>query len=161
MSFARELIRRIESRRKKLLLPIDHVVASRFESDDFTVTESASIAEDKMGLDIGPKTRALYANELAKCKTIFWNGPMGVFERKAYSAGTFALAEAIVNSGATSVVGGGEFRIGCARFRFADKFTHISTGGGASLEFLQGNKMPGIEALRPPKRSETGPLETL
>lgn len=154
LSFARELISRVNSRGKKLLLPIDHVVAPSFESDAAEVTKGQAIASDRMGLDIGPQTRALYANELSKCKTIFWNGPMGVFEREAYKAGTFAVAEAIVNSGAMSIVGGGDSASAAHASGLADKFTHISTGGGASLEYLQGEKMPGLEALRPPKRSE-------
>lgn len=161
LSFARELIARMNARGKKLLLPIDHVVAGHFESNEAEVTKSQAIASDKMGLDIGPQTRALFANELARSKTIFWNGPMGVFEREAYSAGTFAIAQAIAESDATSIVGGGDSASAAQASGFADKFTHISTGGGASLEFLQGDKLPGIEALRPPKRSETGPRETL
>lgn len=161
LSFARDLVARMNARGKKLLLPIDHVAAPRFDSDEAETTKGQAIPADKMALDIGPQTRALYANELAKCKTIFWNGPMGVFEREAYNKGTFALAEAIINSGAMSIVGGGDSASAAHASGLADKFSHISTGGGASLEFLQGDKMPGLEALRPPKRSETGPLETL
>ncbi len=161
LNFARDLVGRMSARGKKLLLPIDHVVASHFESDEAEVTKGQAIASDKMALDIGPQTRALYANELAKCKTIFWNGPMGVFEREAYSKGTFAVAEAIINSGATSIVGGGDSASAAHASGLAEKFSHISTGGGASLEFLQGDKMPGLEALKPPKRSESGARETL
>lgn len=161
LSFARDLVNRMKARGKTLLLPIDHVVAGHFESDEAEITKGQAIASDKMGLDIGPQTRALYANELARCKTIFWNGPMGVFERQAYSAGTFAVAKAIAESDSMSIVGGGDSASAAQASGYAEKFTHISTGGGASLEFLQGDKLPGIEALRPPKRSESGPLETL
>jgi phosphoglycerate kinase len=107
-----------------------------------------------MGVDIGPKTRELYAAEIKRAKTIFWNGPMGIFETPEFSEGTFAVARAITESKAVSVVGGGDSAAAAEASGLAEKFSHISTGGGASLEYLQGDKLPGIEALRPPKRSE-------
>ena len=107
-----------------------------------------------MGLDIGPKTIELFDEAIKTAKTVFWNGPMGVFERKELSQGTFAMAQAIAESDSLSIVGGGDSAAAAEASGFADQFTHISTGGGASLEFLEGVKLPGLEVLRPPKRSE-------
>jgi phosphoglycerate kinase len=154
VSFARELLARLEARNKKVLLPIDHVVAQTFDAHAETkITPSAAIPEGWLGLDIGPKTAELYAQELENAGTIFWNGPMGVFEMAPFSKGTFRVAKAIAASTGVSIVGGGDTASAVNASGFAEKMTHISTGGGASLEYLQGDKLPGIEALKPPPRS--------
>ena len=153
--FAKELIRRAESRRKRLLLPVDHVITTDIKDVVARkATTGQSIPDGWLGVDIGPKTVALYAEELRRARTIFWNGPMGVFETPEFAVGTFAIAKAITETKAISIVGGGDSAAAAESSGLAEKFSHISTGGGASLEFLQGEKLPGIEALRPPKRSE-------
>ncbi len=151
INLAKELIARIEARNKKILLPTDHVVVKKLEAgaENKIVT---SITEDWMGVDIGPNTTEQFALELKKAGTVFWNGPMGVFEMPAFSKGSFKLAEALANSEAVSIVGGGDSAAAVNASGFADKMTHISTGGGASLEYLQGDKLPGLEALRPDLR---------
>jgi len=162
VKFAADLLERTKARRKRILLPVDHRIVSGFkETDSLKVTDGASIPDGWMGIDIGPKTQMLYAAEIAKAKTIFWNGPMGVFETPEYAEGTFGVAQAITESGALSVVGGGDSAAAAHASGLAEKFTHISTGGGASLEFLQGDKLPGIEALRPKKRSEKGEVQMI
>jgi phosphoglycerate kinase len=153
--FATELIERAKARNKRLLLPVDHRITQDIkDTENSKLTDGVGISAGWMGVDIGPKTLALYAQEVTRAKTIFWNGPMGVFETKEFSEGTFGLAQAISDTSALSVVGGGDSAAAAQASGLADKFSHISTGGGASLEFLQGDKLPGIEALRPPKRSE-------
>lgn len=133
---------------KLLLLPVDHVVAPKFGAENqASVTPDEAIPADQMGLDIGPKTIQRYAAEIAKAKTIVWNGPMGVFEQKAFSKGTFAIAKAIAESSAVSIVGGGDSVAAVNQSGVADKITHISTGGGASLELLEGKVLPGVAAL--------------
>jgi phosphoglycerate kinase len=132
------------------LLPVDEVVADKIDPAAQTATIDASqpIPSGKMGLDIGPKTRQRYSVEIAKAKTILWNGPMGVFEVAPFAQGTVAVAQAIAkNSNAISIVGGGDSVAAVHQAGVADKITHISTGGGASLEFLEGKKLPGVEAL--------------
>ncbi|MGE3975356.1 MAG: phosphoglycerate kinase [Bdellovibrionales bacterium] len=154
VSLARELLARLEARNKKVFLPIDHIIAQKFDAQAETqITSSAAIPEGWMGLDIGPKTAELYAKELSRAGTIFWNGPMGVFEMEAFSKGSFRVAQAIAESSAFSIVGGGDSASAVNASGYADKMSHISTGGGASLEYLQGDKLPGLEALKPPKRS--------
>jgi phosphoglycerate kinase len=130
----------------KLLLPVDHVVASEFKAgaENEVVTQ---IPDGKMALDIGPKTIALYEEVIAGAKTIIWNGPMGVFEMPPFDKGTVALAKAVAASGAVSVVGGGDSEKAIKSAGVADKISHISTGGGASLEFLGGIELPGVKAL--------------
>ena len=150
-----ELARRLrdEARQKKfaLLLPVDHVVGAEFNADTAARTVSVSATPDGwMGLDIGPKTIDTYRQKIAGAKTIVWNGPMGVFEMPAFAKGTLEVAKAVAaatSSGATSIVGGGDSVAAVHQSGVADKISHISTGGGASLEFLGGRKLPGVEAL--------------
>ncbi len=152
LAFARELLARIEARGKKVLLPIDHIVANDFLAPSKIETcDSATIPEDRLGLDIGPKTREMFRKEISRAKTVFWNGPMGVFERPEFAKGSFAIAQALADlaaGGGVSVVGGGDSAAAAEASGFADKMTHISTGGGASLEYLEGVNLPGLEALR-------------
>lgn len=155
VKFAKDLIARMEARGKKLLLPVDHRVVTEFSNvKSLQVTQNAVVPEGTMAVDIGPKTEELYADEVAKAKIIFWNGPMGVFETPQYSHGTFILAQAVAESYALSVVGGGDSAAAARASGFSEEMSHISTGGGASLEYLQGAKLPGIQALKPAKRSE-------
>ncbi len=150
-----ELARRLrdEARQKKfaLLLPVDHIVGAEFKADTAARTVSVSATPDGwMGLDIGPKTIETYRQKISGAKTIVWNGPMGVFEMPAFAKGTLEVAKAIAAatvSGATSIVGGGDSVAAVHQSGVADKISHISTGGGASLEFLGGRKLPGVEAL--------------
>jgi len=138
-------------RRFPLLLPVDHVLGAEFKPDTATQTTSVSATPDGwMGLDIGPKTVASYQQKIAGAKTIVWNGPMGVFEMPAFAKGTLEIAKAVAaatTAGATSIVGGGDSVAAVHQSGVADKISHISTGGGASLEFLAGRKLPGVEAL--------------
>jgi len=131
---------------RRLLLPSDHVVADRFEADA-PVRVVAEIPEGMIGLDIGPETASRYALEAANAKTIFWNGPMGVFEMEAFAAGTRTVAAAVTDSAATSVVGGGDSLAAIHQLGLADRIDHLSTGGGASLEYVQGLTLPGVAAL--------------
>ena len=152
------MIARIEARGKTLLLPVDHVVSTEFgNSANKRFTTSSSIDEKELGLDIGPKTIKLYTSLLEKASTIFWNGPMGVFEDPTFSEGTFAVAKVMAHSKGMTIVGGGDSAAAAEASGFADQMTHISTGGGASLEYLQGEKLPGLEILRPRKQSEKMP----
>lgn len=156
VKFAAELIERAKARNKRILIPVDHKITKDIkDTASLKVCDTAAIPDGWMGVDIGPKTLALYSQEIQRAKTIFWNGPMGVFETPAFSDGTFGVARAISETKAVSVVGGGDSAAAAQASGLADKFSHISTGGGASLEFLQGDKLPGIEALRAPKRSES------
>ena len=162
VKFAGELIERMRARGKTIHLPVDHVVTEGFEKmDTLRTTSSSAIDDGWMALDIGPKTIVQFAKVLSAAKTIFWNGPMGVFEKPELAKGTFAVAEALAKSGAMTIVGGGDSAAAAEASGFADKMSHISTGGGASLEYLEGRKLPGIESVRPPKRSEIGPRENL
>ncbi len=158
LKYAKEMIGRIEARGKTLLLPVDHVVSTEFgNTANKRVTTSNSINEKEMGLDIGPQTIKLYSALLEKAATVFWNGPMGVFENPAFSEGTFAVAKVMAHSKGMTVVGGGDSAAAVEASGFAEQMTHISTGGGASLEYLQGEKLPGLEVLRPRKQSEKMP----
>lgn len=145
---AEEILSRAESRGVKIFLPVDHIVAKAAEPDvEIMSVTSEKMPAELMGLDIGPKTIELYKKEIKKAKTIFWNGPAGVFETAPFDRGTIELAKAVAGSGAMSVVGGGDSVSAVNRAGVADKISHISTGGGASLEFLEGIKLPGIAAL--------------
>jgi phosphoglycerate kinase len=150
IALAKELSTEAQSKRVRLLLPLDHVIADKIDASSGvqTVTTDQGIPEGQMGLDIGPDTVAAFSREIAGAKTIVWNGPMGVFETPAFAKGTMKIAQAVAaNSGAVSIVGGGDSVAAVHQSGIADKITHISTGGGASLEFLEGKKLPGVEAL--------------
>jgi len=150
LDLAKALLEEARSRNVRLLLPLDHVIAEKIDATAKTmiVTTEAGIPPSYMGLDVGPATLTLFAKEIAGAKTIVWNGPMGVFEVAQFATGTKKVAELIAaNRGATSIVGGGDSVAAVQQAGVADKITHISTGGGASLEFLEGKKLPGVEAL--------------
>jgi phosphoglycerate kinase len=150
VELARQLLAEAKKRNLKFLLPIDHVVATKPEANAVIqqIGEGQPIPADKMALDIGPKTIELFSEEISTARTIVWNGPMGVFEVPGFSRGTFKIAQAVAeNVGAISIVGGGDSVAAAHAANVADKITHISTGGGASLEFLEGKKLPGVEAL--------------
>ncbi len=150
LELAKQLLQKAEGRKVKLLLPVDHVVADKMDASAATQIVSADrpIAPNLMALDIGPKTVELFSEEISSARTIVWNGPMGVFEVAQFAKGTFEIARAVAdNPGATSIVGGGDSVSAVKKSGVADKITHISTGGGASLEFLEGKKLPGVEAL--------------
>ena len=133
----------------KLLLPVDAVCAEEFSNDSKSkVCDKDKIPADMMGMDIGPKTVKLFTDEIAKAGTVVWNGPMGVFEMSNFSAGTKAVAEAMAKSSAITVIGGGDSAAAVKQFGLGDKMTHISTGGGASLEFLEGKELPGVAVLQ-------------
>jgi len=147
---AKEAIAKAEAKGVRLLLPIDHKLADRFAPDAHTqiFEGDGPFPVDWMGLDIGPRTIDLFADEIIGAKTIVWNGPMGVFEMPAFSLGTMNIAQAVADNGtATSIVGGGDSVAAVKQAGVAERITHISTGGGASLEFLEGKKLPGVEAL--------------
>jgi phosphoglycerate kinase len=145
---ARATLEQARTRGTTFLLPTDHVVAQRVDAAaERQVVEGAAIPAGWMGLDIGPKTRAAFEKVLRGSKTVVWNGPMGVFELAPFRDGTFAVARAVADSGATSIVGGGDSVAAVTQAGLADKMSHISTGGGASLEFLEGKELPGVAAL--------------
>jgi len=145
---AESLLKKAAERKVKLQLPVDHVVASQFDAAaDSKVTSIQETPMEWMGLDIGPETIARFKAQIATARTILWNGPMGVFEMEKFAQGTFAIAHAVAESPATSIVGGGDSIAAVTKAGVADKISHISTGGGASLEYLGGAKLPGVEAL--------------
>lgn len=148
IEYAREMMDKAKGRGVKLLIPVDGIMADRLAEDAVPqVCDVYHIPDDMMALDIGPKTAELYAETIKNAGTVIWNGPMGVFEIPAFADGTKAIAKAMAESAAVTVVGGGDSAAAVEQFGFADKMTHISTGGGASLEFLEGKKLPGIECL--------------
>ncbi len=150
VELARQLLDEAKKRNVKFLLPIDHVVAIKPQPNAVVqqIGEGQPIPADRMALDIGPKTIELFSEEISRARTIVWNGPMGVFEVPGFSKGTFKIAHAIAeNAGAISIVGGGDSVAAVHAAGVADRMTHISTGGGASLEFLEGRKLPGVDAL--------------
>ncbi|HUO27066.1 MAG TPA: phosphoglycerate kinase [Candidatus Aquilonibacter sp.] len=150
LEMARQLLAEAKKRNVKFLLPVDHVVAIKPEANAIIqqIGQGEPIPADRMALDIGPKTIEIFSEEISQARTIVWNGPMGVFEVPGFSRGTFKIAQAVAeNAGATSIVGGGDSVAAIHAAGVADKITHISTGGGASLEFLEGKTLPGVEAL--------------
>ncbi|EHL14898.1 hypothetical protein HMPREF9630_00941 [Peptoanaerobacter stomatis] len=149
LDLAKDLLAKAEKAGIKLLLPIDHVVAKEFSNDaEAKNTDDENIPDGFMGLDIGAKTVKMYCAVIADAKTAIWNGPMGVFEMEKFAVGTKALAEALSKTDAISIIGGGDSAAAVEQLGFADKMTHISTGGGASLEFLEGKILPGIDCLQ-------------
>jgi len=151
LDYCKEMMAKAEKLGKKLLLPIDTGVASGFPNPidgpvDVEYVDSDKIPADKEGLDIGPKTQELFANAVKSAKTVVWNGPMGVFENPTLAKGTIAVAKALAETDATTIIGGGDSAAACNQLGFADKMSHISTGGGASLEFLEGKELPGVVA---------------
>jgi phosphoglycerate kinase len=147
VDYAREMMEKAAAKGVKLLLPVDNRIASEYADVDAVVTEDANVPEGFMGLDIGPKSEALFADAVKEAKTVIWNGPMGVAEFKNFAPGTIAVAKVMAASDATTVIGGGDSAAAVNNLGFGDKMTHISTGGGASLEFLEGKELPGISAL--------------
>ena len=147
VTMAGELLAAAKERNVPILLPEDHVVVKEFKADAETEVVKDEIPDGLMGVDIGPDTMRRYSEQLANAKTVVWNGPMGVFEMEAFAKGTRALAEQLAGSGATTIVGGGDTAAAVKKFGLADRMTHVSTGGGASLEFLEGKELPGISIL--------------
>ena len=153
VDYCKEMMAKAEAKGVKLLLPVDTTIAASFPNPidapiDVETVASDAIPQDQMGLDIGPKTMELYANAVKAAKTVVWNGPMGVFENPILAKGTIAVAQALADSQAVTIVGGGDSAAACEQLGFAGKITHISTGGGASLEFLEGKVLPGIACLQ-------------
>ena len=151
IDYCKEMMEKAEKLGKKLLLPVDTTIAKEFPSPidaeiEVSVVKSDAIPADMMGLDIGEKTRELFADDIKNAKTVVWNGPVGVFENPILAAGTIAVAKALADSSATTIVGGGDSAAAVNQLGFGDKMTHISTGGGASLEFLEGKDLPGVVA---------------
>ncbi|MBQ8693003.1 MAG: phosphoglycerate kinase [Synergistaceae bacterium] len=147
LDFAKETLAKAKSMGVKVVLPVDNVVASGLDDANAQVADGCNVPADKMGLDIGPKTAKLFADELKGAKSILWNGPMGVFENAAFAEGSKVLCQAVADStreGAVSIIGGGDTASAVRKFGFADKVSHVSTGGGASLEYCEGKKLPGM-----------------
>jgi phosphoglycerate kinase len=147
VGYAKEMLDKAAANGKKLLLPVDNVAADKFAEDAATQVVGADIPDGWMGLDIGPETVKLYAEAIKGAKTVVWNGPMGCFEMAPFAAGTYGVCAAVAESGATSIIGGGDSVSAVNKSGLADKMTHISTGGGASLEYLEGKELPGVAAL--------------
>ena len=152
LDYCRDMMKKAEEKGVKLLLPIDTAIADSFPNPidapiSVEYVDSDKIPADKEGLDIGPKSAKLFADAVLSAKTVIWNGPMGVFENPTLAKGTIAVAEALASSSAITIVGGGDSAAACEQLGFASKITHISTGGGASLEFLEGKDLPGVSCL--------------
>ena len=146
LDYAKEMIEKAKEKGVNFLLPVDTVVAKEFKNDAESRVVEGSMAPDEMGMDIGPKTRELYANAVKDAKTVVWNGPMGVFEMPNFAAGTVAVAKALADIDGITIIGGGDSAAAVNQLGFGDKMSHISTGGGASLEFLEGKELPGVAA---------------
>ena len=147
LDYANDMIKKAADKGVKMLIPVDTVTADAFSNDaNVKVVDAGQIDDGWMGLDIGPKTRVLFANAVKDAKTVVWNGPMGVFEMPNFAAGTVAVAQALADTDAVTIIGGGDSAAAVNQLGFGDKMTHISTGGGASLEFLEGKELPGVAA---------------
>ncbi len=152
LDYCKEMLAKAEKLGKKILLPVDTAITSEFPTPidaeiEIEICESNQIPADKMGLDIGPKTQALFADAVKTAKTVVWNGPMGVFENPVLAKGTIAVAQALAETDATTIIGGGDSAAAVMQLGFADKMSHISTGGGASLEYLEGKVLPGVAVI--------------
>ncbi len=147
VELAGELMKKADKKGVKILLPVDHVITDKIEDGKVEITLDEKIPEGFMGVDIGPETIVKYKEELKDAKTVVWNGPMGIFEIDRFSAGTVAIANAIAESECTSIIGGGDSAAAVRKAGVFEKISHVSTGGGASLEYLAGKKLPGIEVL--------------
>ena len=146
LDYAKEMIEKAAAKGVNFLLPVDNVVAKEFSNDAESRVVGDNMAADEMGLDIGPKTRELYAEAVKTAKTVVWNGPMGVFELPNFASGTIAVAKALADIDGITIIGGGDSAAAVNQLGFGDKMSHISTGGGASLEFLEGKELPGVAA---------------
>lgn len=148
IGYAKEMVEKAKQKGIKLLLPVDTVVADKFDKNaNYKIVPSHQIPADWMGLDIGEETRKIFAEAIKGAKTVIWNGPMGVFEFENFANGTIAIAKAMADADATTIIGGGDSAAAANILGFSDKMTHISTGGGASLKFLEGEELPGISAI--------------
>ncbi len=147
IELAKSLLEKAKAKGVKLLLPVDNIIADAFDNNANTKVAEGNIPEGWQGLDIGPKTIKLFSDEISKAKTVVWNGPMGVFEMPTFAKGTETIAKALSKTKATTIIGGGDSAAAVAILGYADKMSHISTGGGASLEFLEGKELPGIACL--------------
>ena len=152
IDYCKDMLKKAEEKGVKILLPIDCTIAKSFPDPidgpiEVEVVDADKIPDDYQGLDIGPKTAELFANEVKSAKTVVWNGPMGVFENPTLAKGTIAVAKSLAETDAVTVIGGGDSAAAVNTLGYGDKMTHISTGGGASLEFLEGKELPGIAAL--------------
>ena len=147
LDYANDMIKKAADKGVKMLIPVDTVTADAFSNDaNVKVVDAGQIDDGWMGLDIGPKTRELFANAVKDAKTVVWNGPMGVFEMPNFAAGTVAVAQALADTDAVTIIGGGDSAAAVNQLGFGDKMSHISTGGGASIEFLEGKELPGVAA---------------
>ncbi len=145
---SKSILEKAKKQNVEIALPLDHIICDSIdEAKEVKTTTDANIPEGFLGVDIGPKTAELFKNKLNDVKTIVWNGPMGIFEKDDFAKGTRLIAEAVADSNAISVIGGGDSAAAVKKFKVEDKMSHISTGGGASLEYLEGKTLPGIAAL--------------
>jgi phosphoglycerate kinase len=148
VDLAKDILEKAKAKKVKLLLPIDNIAGDDFSNDAMRITvHSQEIPDGFEGMDIGPKTQVIFANEIANAGTVVWNGPMGVFEFENFAEGTRAIAKAMAECKGVTIIGGGDSAAAVEQMGFADKMDHVSTGGGASLEFLEGRALPGVVAL--------------
>ncbi|MCE5342299.1 MAG: phosphoglycerate kinase, partial [Eubacteriales bacterium] len=148
VDLAKEILQKAKDKHVKLLLPVDNIAGDSFSNDALRITvHSKEIPDGFEGMDIGPNTQVIFANEIANAATVIWNGPMGVFEFENFADGTRAIAKAMAECKGVTIIGGGDSAAAVEQMGYADKMTHVSTGGGASLEFLEGKTLPGVAAL--------------